>query len=167
MYENEERNNPDMWSTSQFDAVVEFLSALSVFAELQPVDFQAAPQWTARLGKILAIALLDGTDKGYSWSEIEEKYWRTFEGEYHRPDARRAPVLLVALRSRGLVEPLVMKISPEFIKPTEPNRLGDEASFAKPTPLRLYICQDALFEGARQEKAIKKFLNDKMRCVLE
>jgi len=160
-------NNPDLWSALQFEAVVEFLAALSVLAELQPVNFDTVLQWTAWLGESLAVVLLDGAEKRHSWDEMVQGYAKTFEGQYYHPDARQKPVLFVALRSIGLVQPLVKPTSPDFTKPTDPNRLGDHDSFAKPTPLRFYVCQDALFEGARQDESMTEFLKREMRCLLE
>jgi hypothetical protein len=165
--ERDRCNNPDVWSDLQSDAVVELLSALSVLAELQPVNFETALQWTASLGESLAVALLDGASKRHTWGEIESEYRETFEEQYYRPDSRRRPVLLVALRSGGLVEPLVTQSWLDFTEPRGPNRLGDEDSYTKPMALRFYVCQDALFEGARQAPTITEFLKDKMRCILE
>ncbi|MFH0813016.1 MAG: hypothetical protein V2A69_09285 [Pseudomonadota bacterium] len=158
--------NPDLWSSLQFEAVVELVSALSVLAELQPVSFETSPQWTALVGEFLALAVLDGADRKYSWDEMEFEYRKTFEGQYFRPDTRRKPVLLAMLRSRGLVQPLVKPSSLEFTKPADPNRLGDENSFTKPSPLQIYVCQDNLFEGARQAPKIEEFLKTEMRCFL-
>lgn len=167
MHDKDKRNNPDLWLGLQTEAVVELLSALSVLAELEPVDLQTTRHWTALLGESMTVALLDGADKVHHWQDMEQAYIKEFEGQYHRPEARRKPVLLVALRSRGLVQPLVKRSWSDFTKPTDPNRLGDEDSFAKPTPLRFYVCQDALFEGARQARTITEFLRNEMRCVLE
>lgn len=161
-----ERNNPDLWSDLQSEAVVELLSALSVLAELRPVSLVTAPQWTAWLGESLAVALLDGANKKYSCDEMELKYLKMFEAEYYRPEARRIPVLLVALRSRGLVQPLVKPSSADITKPTDPNRLGDQNSFTNATLPRFYVCQDALFDGAREAKSIAEFLKSEMRWVL-
>jgi len=158
--------NPDLWSGLQFEAVVEMLSALSVLAELKPVNFETSPQWTALLGEFLALALLDGADRKYSWDEMEVDYRKRFEGQYYRPDTRRKPVLLAMLRSRGLVQPLVKSSSLDFTKPADPNRLDDENSFTKSTPLRFYVCQDTLFEGARQANTIEEFLKSEMGCFV-
>ncbi len=166
MHDSDKRNNPDLWSGSQSEAVVEFLAALSVLTELKSVDFNTSPQWTARLGESLAIAVLDGEDKKYSWARMEDEYIKRFGGQYHRPDARTKPVLLVALRSGGLVRPLVQPRWPDFTKPSGPDRLGDEDSYTKPAEARFYVCQDGLFEGARQGTTIQEFLKSEMRCVL-
>lgn len=167
MHDPKNSKNPDVWLEPQVEAVVELLSALSVLAELQPVNFQTTPQWTALLGDALAVALLDGEDRQHYCEDMQQKYWEAFAGQYYRPDARRKPVLLAALRSRGLVKPLVKPFSPDYTKPADPNRLGDQDSFAKPIPLRLYVCQDALFEGAkRATTTITEFLKSEMECIL-
>jgi len=166
MHENEKRNNPDLWLDLQFEAAVELLSALSVLAEVQPVNFETAPHWTALLGESLAVALLDGAEKE-DWTKMEFGYKKRFEGQYYCPDARRKPVLLIALRSRGQVQPLVKLSWLDFTVPQDPNRLGDEDSYAKSTPVRFYVCQSGLFDEARRAPTIKTFLESEMRCVLE
>ena len=158
--------NPDLWSGLQFEALVELVSALSVLAELQPVNFETSPQWTALLGKFLALAVLDGADRKYSWDEMEFEYKKGFEGQYFRSETRKKPVLVAMLRSRGLVQPLIKPTSLEFTKPADPDRFGDENSFTKSTPLRIYVCQDSLFEGARQARTIKEFLKIEMGGIL-
>ena len=164
MYEDTS-SNPDLWSDLQFEAVVDLLAALSVLAEMQPVNYNTAPQWTAWLGESMAIALLDGADR-HHWDKMRLEYMTKFEAQYYRPEARRKPVLLAALRSRGLIEPLVKPTSPDITKPTDPNKLGDDKSYARPAPMRIYVCQDTLFEGARQAERITDFLKEKMRCIL-
>lgn len=166
MHESNKRNNPDLWSDPQSEALIELLAALSVLAELQPVDFNASPQWTAWLGESIAIAVLDGEDRRRP-DEMELEYRKRFEGQYYHPDSRRKPVLLSALRSRGQVQPLVKPSWLEFTVSEDPNRLGDEDSFAKSAPLRFYICQEGLFDEARQATTIRAFLESEMRCVLE
>lgn len=161
----DKHSNPDLWSNLQFEAVVELLAALSVLAEMHPVNYNTAPQWTALLGENVAVALLDGADKMHSWDGMEAEYIREFEAQYYRPEVRMIPVLLAVLRSRGLVQPLVKLISPDFTKSTDPNKLGDEKSYARATPMRIYVCQDTLFEGARQAKKITVFLKKEMRCI--
>jgi len=161
------RNNPDLWTSLQFEAVVELLSALSVLAELQPVNFNAPPWWTAWLGESFAVAVLDGVDDWHFWQKMELEYRKKFEGQYYHPDARRKPVLLAALRSRGQVQPFVKRSWLEITEPADQNRLGDEDSYTKPTPLRFYVCQSGLFDEARQAPTIKTFLESEMRCVLE
>lgn len=166
MHENDRRSNPDLWLDPQSEAVVELLAALSVLAGLQPVDFNASPQWTAWLGESFAVALLDGADLKY-WAEMEFSYRKRFEEDYYRPETRRKPVLLVALRSRGQVQPVVKPSWLEFTVPEDQNRLGDKDSFARSTPLRFYVCQEGLFDEARQATTIRDFLESQMRCVLE
>jgi len=162
----DEHNNPDLWSSLQFEAAVELLSALSVLAEVQPVNFETAPQWTALLGESLAVALLDGAGEK-RWTEIEFSYRKKFEEQYYDPDARRKPVLLAALRSRGQLPQRIKASWLEFTVPQEPNRLGDEDSYVKPRPLRFYMCQGGLLDEARQAPKIKEFLENEMRYVLE
>lgn len=159
--------NPDLWSNLQFEAVIEFIAALSVFAELQPVDFNTASPWSAQLGDSLAVAILDGEGTRHTWQEMVNKYMENFEQQYYRPETRRNPVLLAALRSGGLVQPLVRPYAWDFTKSVNPNRLGDNNSFPKAARLRLFVCQDNLFRGARQEATISDFLNEQMRCVFE
>lgn len=159
--------NPDLWSSPQFEAVVEFSAALSAFAEVQSVDFNTASLWTAQLGDSLALAILDGEGTRHKWEEIVEKYLRNFGQQYYKPEARRNPVLLAALRSGGLVQPLVRPYAWDFTKTVNPNRLGDGRSYAEPAPFRLFVCQDTLFHGARQEATVAGFLNEQLRCVFE
>jgi len=159
--------NPDRWSGVQIEAVIELLSALSVLAEFQSVNIETQSHWTASMGDSLVVTLLDGADRRYSWGEMELEYRKKFEGIYYRPEARRKTVLLAMLRSRGLVQPLVKPSELDFTQPSNSNRLGDKDSYTNPIPLRFYVCQDALFEGARQANPIIEFLKSEMRCVFE
>jgi hypothetical protein len=161
----EKHTNPDLWSDLQFEAVVDLLAALSVLAEMQPVNYNATPQWTAWLGENVAVTLLDGAGKRY-WEEMEAEYIKKFEARYYKPEVRRIPVLLAALRSRGLIDPFVKLTSPDITKTTDPNKFGDDKSYTKAAPMRIYVCQDTLFEGARQAERIADFLKEKMRCIL-
>ena len=161
----DKHSNPDLWSNLQFEAVVELLAALSVLAEMHPVNYNTTPQWTASLGESLAVALIDGADRHY-WDKMTLEYMTKFEAQYYRPEARRKLVLLAVLRSRGLIEPLVKLTSSDITKPTDPNKLGDDKSYARPAPMRIYVCQDTLFEGARQAERITDFLKERMRCIL-
>ena len=99
--------------------------------------------------------------------EIETSYIDKFKEQYYNPDARRKPVLLAALRSQGRVDFSVTRRHPDITETREPNRLGDEDSYAKSAALRFYVCQEGLFEEARRAKAIRAFLEDEMRSVLE
>jgi hypothetical protein len=92
-----ENINPDLWSTSQFEAVVELASALSVLAELNPVSFETSPPWTALVGDFFALAVLDGKDTA-SARDMEHEYRKAYEGHYYHPDVRRKPVFLAMLR---------------------------------------------------------------------
>jgi hypothetical protein len=55
----------------------------------------------------------------------------------------------------------------EFTKPTEPDRLGDGDAFTKLSPLRMYVCQDSLFEGAKQAERLGDFLRTELGCILD
>jgi hypothetical protein len=158
--------NPDLWSKLQSDAVVEFIAVLSLFAEVQPIDFHTESLWSVQLGDSLALVIVDG-HAIYAWTEIITKYMKHFEQQYYRPEKRRNPVLLAAIRSQGLVQPLIRPFVWDFTKSLAPERLGDDKSFAEPTRLRLFVCQDALFHGARQEGTIAEFLGEQMRCLFE
>lgn len=164
------QHNPDSWQepTLQSEALVELLATLSVLAELHEINFDTEPQWTALLGSLIAIAVLDGADDRNTWATMESKYRKTFETVYFRPDVRKLPLLLVALRSDWQVQPFVNQRFWDFTEPARPNILGDDKnSFTKPTPMRFYICQNALFRGARQAKRISEYLQSEMRCILE
>jgi hypothetical protein len=164
---DEESNNPDLWSKLQVEALVEFIAAMSVLAELGSVDLNTPPQWSARLTDRLAVAFLDGKDRTQLWNEMALWYLKAFDKAYYRPEFRINPVLLVALRSRGLVQPLIKPHSFEITKTRIRQGLNDRESFAEPTPLRFYVCQDTLFDGAKQAKELIEFLKTEMRCVLE
>lgn len=163
---NGEHKNPDLWSQRQFEAVVDFAAALSMLRELNAINFETAMQWTGLVGEAISIVVLDGEDKRYSWSEMVEKYMEKHEGQNYSPAARKKRILLVALRSRLLVEPLVKSCAWEFTRPKSVIRLGDADSFTKPLQLRVWVCQGTLFEGARQAETIKGFLETQMEGLL-
>lgn len=158
-------NNPDLWTSPQSEALTEFLSVLSILAELQPVNFNISPQWTARLGESFSVVLIDGLNQKYS-DEMEFSYKKRFEGNYYNPETRMKPVLFVALRSRGQVQPRVKLSWLEFTVPKDMNRLGDEDSYTRPAQLWFYVCQGGLFDEARHATIIKDFLESEMRCFL-
>ena len=158
------RDNPDLWTEEEFEAVIELASALSILAEIGTVDLVTEVQWTALLGAALAVAVIDGEDRRHSWMEIALNYHKRFGGEYLRFEARKKPVLLVALRSDGLIREIVKAIPFDITKPTQPNRLGTE-DFTKPIPQRVYVCQDSLFAGARQAPVISEYLKGEMRPI--
>ena len=159
----EKCGNPDLWTDLKCDAVTELLSALCVLAELNQLNLNVPSQWTGQLGDSLPIVIIDGENKRYSWIDIERNYQANFAGLYSGYDARRNPVLIVALRSGGLVDPLIKPISSDINKP---ENAPNSNNFTKPTQLRFFICQDNLFEGARQESDIAEYLNDQMMRIL-
>lgn len=158
-------NNPDLWTSPQSEALTEFLSVLSILAELQPVNFNISSQWTARLGESFSVVLIDGLNQKFS-DEMEFSYKKRFEENYYNPETRMKPVLFVALRSRGQMQPPVKPTWFDFTIPQDQNRLGDEDSFTKPLQLRFYICQGGLFDEARRAATIKDYLKRELRCCL-
>ena len=158
-------NNPDLWTSPQSEALTEFLSVLSILAELQPVNFNALPQWTSRLGESFSVALIDGVNQE-NWAEMELSYRKRFEEYYYNPNARMKPVLFVAMRSRGQVQPLVKLSWIDFTVPQDINIIDDKDSYTRAAPLRFYVCQGGLFDEARRATIIKDFLNNEMRCFL-
>lgn len=138
---------------------------MSVLAELQMIDLNTMLQWTASVGECFSVVLIDGLNQK-SWEEMQFSYTKKFEGHYYNPDARIKPVLFVALRSRGQVQPPVKPTWFDFTTPRDQNRLSDEDSFTKPLQLRFYICQGGLFDEARRAATIKEYLKSELRCCL-
>lgn len=159
--------NPDLWTSQHAEALVEFIAAMSVLAELGRVDINTPPLWSARVTDCIAIVLLDGMEKTHHWAEMIVWYQKTFNDSYYRPESRKQPVLLVALRSRGLVQPLVKSHQLEITRPRIREGLNDKNSFVEPAPLRFYVCQDSLFDGAKQAEKLPEFLKTQMGNALE
>jgi hypothetical protein len=159
--------NPDLWSIQHAEALVEFIAAMTVLAELGPLDINTPPLWSARVPDQIAIVLLDGLERTHHWTFMVDWYHKTYNGEYYKPEFRRNPVLLVALRSRGSVQPLVNSYPFEITKPQIRPGLNDKGSFAEPAPLRFYVCQDSLFDEAKRAENILEFLKSAMRCAFE
>jgi len=159
-------SNPDLWSAQHVEAVVEFSAAMTVLGELGSLDINTAPLWSARFSDRVAIVLLDGLEK-HDWTDMLQWYHGKYKGEYYRPEYRRNPVLLVALRSRGSVQPLVTVRPFDITTPQVRPGLNDKESFAEPASLRFYVCQGSLFDETKKVKDRVEFLKGEMRCALE
>jgi len=163
---NYRKANPDTWEEPRPGAVEELVAALCVLREwMRPLNVETKQEWTALLGDSIALVVLDGEDRKHPWKELELCYQKAFEDRYFRLEMRERPVLFVALRSQGQVEPVVTPSSFDFAEPQDRGRLGDTQSIAEPERLRFYVCQGSLLEQARREASIKDFLESKMRCV--
>jgi hypothetical protein len=161
------RDNPDLWTAEQFEAVAELAADLSILGQVDAINLSTSRQWTALIGTAFAVAFLDGEDGRRTWTEIEHDYRKRFESEYVRPEARRNPVLLAAIRSAGLVQPLVKACQFDITKPMATSSMSMESSITRASEPRFYVCQDTLFAGARQAPKIGEYLLAEMRQILE
>lgn len=159
-------DNPDLWSKEEVEAVIELTSALSVLAEIESIHITTEKHWTALLGAALAVAAIDGEDRKHSWMQIALDYHRRFDGEYLSLDARRRLLLIVALRSSGLIREIVEPMQFDITKPTRSDAMGDKDLITKPTAQRFFVCQDSLFAGARQAPNIAAYLKREMSQIL-
>jgi hypothetical protein len=131
----------------------------------QPLALQTRKEWTALLGDLLAVVVLDGEDHKHSWYNLAVAYKKAFEDGHFRPEARRRPVLFVALRSMGQVEHMVEPIVLDFLKPQDRARFEREQSITQYNQLKLLVCQGSFLEQARLEVSIKDFLESKIGCA--
>lgn len=163
---HDSKTNPDTWTPSQFEAVVEMASALSVLAELAEVNIDASGKCTASVGEDLMVAVLDGDEKRHTWGEIELSFVKYFIEHSYRYEYRKKPLLIAALRSRGLVNPMVAVRPLNYTEVTRRDVFGGLHDFTKPASPRFYLCQDALFEGAKEAASVRDFLLEQMGGVL-
>ena len=158
--------NPDTWAEPRPCAVVELTAALCVLQEwCQPLTLGTRKEWTALLGDFLAVVVLDGENRKYSWKTLECEYQKAFKDQYYRPEMRERGILFIALRSQGQIEPVVSPGWLDFAEPHNRARLGRKRAITEPKRLQFWVCQGGLLEQARQEESIKNFMESKMGCI--
>lgn len=167
LHEYEDRKgNPDIWMEPRVGALEELAAALCVLREWkQPLDFGTGKEWTALLSDFVALVVLDGEDRKYSWIHLATAYWKAFGDAYFKPETRLRPILIVALRSQGEIESGVDSYRFKITQPRDPARIGAEQLITGANQARFYVCQGSLLEQARLDRSIKDFIEGKMRCI--
>lgn len=156
------KGNPDTWEdTVQVDAVRELAAAMSVLRERGRIDFNSEACWTAVLEDGFAVSVLDG-DNTFSCRDLAAKYLQQY-GDY-ACKRRSHPVLIVALRSTGRVDPIVEEFQPRY---SEPRNRGpfEGSSPYEPARMRAFVCRDDLFQNARRAPVLGDFLGDVMESI--
>ena len=154
--------NPETWEElNELDGVRELSAALSILREHGQIDFETASRWTARLGNAISIAVLDGGDSS-DCQALAERYLKQHDD--YAPEARSAPVLIVALRSTGRVEPIVAEFQPEYTKARDRGPSSPPSPY-EPARVRAFLCRDDLFQKARQATALGDYLSSKMEGI--
>ena len=159
--------NPDMWAGLKREAFVEMVAALSLLAEYKPLSFDVEALWTLLLDRVIYVVVADGEDKRHTYTQIFRKYWEQFEQQYYSPNRCKQPVLFVALRSGGALDDYVERYRPDVTMPQDPQIADLRGTFEKPLEPRFYMCQDRLFDGARDAPTISSYLESKMRCIYD
>ena len=141
------KRNPDVWIESvEADAVRELAAAMSVLRERGQVEFDAEPQWTATLGSAVAVVVLDG-ENASNCRDLGARYLQQYET--YRPEARSRPVLIVALRSTGRVDPVVERFRPRVDKSRTSGPFTGKSPYDEAAPVRAFLCKDELFQDIR------------------
>jgi len=156
------KRNPDRWEDeAEVDGVRELAAALSVLRERGQIDFQTAARWTAMLEDSVAVAVLDGGNSS-DCRDLAAKYLQQY-GHYP-PAARSIPVLIVALRSKGRVTPLVERFQPEYTEPRIRLPFAGHNPY-EPARVRAFLCRDDLFEEAKRAPAVGDYLSHAMEGI--
>ena len=154
--------NPDTWKESaELDGVRQLAAALSVLREHGQIDFETASRWTAKLGNAISIAVLDGAYSS-DCKDLAEKYSKRHED--YSPQARSTPVLIVALRSIGRVDPIVEEIQFDYTEARNGGLFKGSSPY-EPARVRTFLCRDDLFHQARKETALGDYLSSKMEAI--
>lgn len=160
------KGNPDTWQPErECDAVVELASALSVLSQIGQLEFKTRPYWTAELGGVAAVVVLDGGNEKYC-DNLEQEYLKAFEDAYYASDTRKRPVLFVALRSRGHVQSMVKQDDLDIARPRNWALWGTGDTPFKPFRLKAFLCKQDLFEEARRADSVTEFMREKVGDVL-
>jgi len=148
--------NPDMWIESvEMDAVCELAAAMSVLCARGQVEFDAEPQWTATLGSAVAVVVLDG-ENASNCQDLGARYLQQYET--YRAGARSRPVLIVALRSTGRVEPIVARFQPRVDKSRRRGPFTGTSPYDEAARVRAFLCRDDLFQEARRALSLGDYL---------
>ena len=141
------RGNPDMWEDDDRQALLEWVSALSVLQTTGALALAPSAWLTADLGEHCAFAIADGADTRYMVTV--EAYLKRFEDALWEAPSRQRQVVLAVLRSRGHMSPLISKFR-DFTEPktTDLEPPGDERPYSSPIRISMFICKD-LFDEVR------------------
>jgi hypothetical protein len=155
--------NPDLWESSQIEAVKELLSCLCTF---NVIELASVPELTAHVNNIFPVAILDGENRRF-WNEVVEIYKTRFSNITFSPEYRGRKMLVVALRSLGRLGNVIHQLEPEITRPTNRGVFGFLSAFTTPTSPRLYVCQSDFFAGGRDEENAPSWLETQLRSLLD
>ena len=154
------KRNPDMWIDQvEADAVQELAAAMSVLHERGRIEFDAEAQWTAVLGSVAAVVVLDGENTS-ACKDLGARYLAQYEDCPH--EARSRPLLIVALRSTGRVEPIVARFQPRTDKSRKKGPFNGPSPIDEAAALRVFLCREDLFQEARRAPSVAGFLTSAM-----
>lgn len=155
------KGNPDLWNSLEKDAVCELSAASSALRVIGRLEFHTEAQWTAILESETAIVALDGEHKS-NCRTLGARYLE--QCERNRPEARFRPILIIALRSTGRVDPIVQRFQPEYDEPRTRGPFA-ETNHCEPSQARTFLCKDDLFQEARCAPSIRDYLTQAMREI--
>ena len=153
--------NPDTWKESaELDGVRELAAALSILRERGQINFGTEDRWTAVFEDSVAVVILDGENSSYC-DNLAGEYLKQWS---YPLDARSTTVLIVALRSKGSVQPMVQKFQPDY---TEAQNRGPFIGPSPYEPARMlaFLCKNDLFEEARRAPVLKEYLSQQMEGI--
>jgi len=155
------KRNPDTWiDTVEVDAVRELASAMSVLCELGQIDFDKEVWWTGVLGNAISIAVLDG-NHALNCRDLAVMYFQKYED--YPCEMRSRPLLIVALRATGRVDPIVEEFQPRYSEARTRGPFGP--SPYEPARVRTFLCRDDLFQEARRAPVLGNYLARKTRRI--
>jgi hypothetical protein len=154
------KRNPDMWiGLVEADAVQELAAAMSVLRERGQIEFDTEAQWTAVMGGVAAVVVLDG-ENASNCGDLGVRYLAQYEDYPH--EARLRPLLIATLRSTGRVEPIVARFQPRTDKSRKKSPFNGPSPIDEAAALRVFLCREDLFQEARRAPSVAGFLTSAM-----
>jgi hypothetical protein len=141
------RGNPDTWEDDEQQALREWASTLSVLETNGDLVIPASTCVTASLGDAHAFAIADGANSHYMLTV--DRYLARFGDVLWEGPSWHRRIVLVILRSRGLISPVVKKHR-DVTEPrtADPDSSGGERPAYLPRRMAIFICKD-LFDEVR------------------
>lgn len=157
------KGNPDTWSDAkEVDAVRELIASMSVLRVRGRIEFETVVRQTAVIEDTIAIAVLDGENTS-NCRTLATEYLTHYKS--YSVDTRLLPLLIVAIRSTGRVDPIISVFQPDHTEVKSRGPFKGNSPYER-TRERLFLCRDDLFQEARQAPALDEYLNQEMGTIL-
>ena len=157
--------NPDVWDVPVQQAVEELTSVASVLHEVGNVNFLTMSRHASLFNGTVPTIVIDGDSKRYSYGQLLAKYVELHVEQSIGRGVFNRSFLVVAQRSRGDIDNYVREEMTDIAVSAQNKNTSNDIT--KPHRPRFFVCQDRLFEGARQAANTRDFLKQQLREVYE